>query len=92
MFAIITPKKTLYLQEGETLLAALKRAGVLIEYQCLQGYCGSCRTQLKEGKISYSSKPLAYLHEGEILPCCCQVESDLIIDDVRYQEEDKAQY
>lgn len=60
------------LDPSETLLEGLERTGHQIEYQCRSGYCGSCRITLHSGRVEYSQQPLAYLRQGEILPCCCQ--------------------
>ena len=50
-----------------------------VSYQCRHGYCGSCRVALLSGRVDYAEPPLAFLHEGEILPCCCRVRSDLVL-------------
>ncbi|ROR07810.1 class I ribonucleotide reductase maintenance protein YfaE [Erwinia sp. JUb26] len=63
-----------------SLLAALEANKVCIEYQCREGYCGSCRTRLLKGEVSYASKPLAFIQQGEILPCCCQAKGDIEIE------------
>ncbi|EIJ71595.1 class I ribonucleotide reductase maintenance protein YfaE [Pasteurella bettyae] len=72
--------KTLIHSNETSLLATLERNGLSPEYQCRSGYCGSCRTKLKKGKVSYKERPLAFLNPNEILLCCCQVEDDLEID------------
>ncbi|HBO24063.1 MULTISPECIES: class I ribonucleotide reductase maintenance protein YfaE [unclassified Providencia] len=61
------------------LLEALEDSRIPAEYQCREGYCGSCRVTLHKGKVGYKHKPLAYVQEGEILPCCCQPLSDIEI-------------
>lgn len=67
------------LQTNETLLEALERTGHFVEYQCRHGYCGSCRVKLLSGSVSYAQTPMAFLFPQEILPCCCTVESDLVL-------------
>lgn len=79
MPTIHTHSTTFILQEGETLLEGLERTGHEVEYQCRSGYCGSCRVRLLAGRVSYREWPLAYLADGEILPCCCKVEEDLVL-------------
>ncbi|WP_041063685.1 class I ribonucleotide reductase maintenance protein YfaE [Candidatus Tachikawaea gelatinosa] len=61
------------------LLNILEKNNIEIEFQCRQGYCGSCRMRLLKGKIIYYKKPLAFLKKGEILPCCCYIMSNLEI-------------
>lgn len=77
----ITTRSTRFpLQEGESLLDALERTGHEIGYQCRSGYCGSCRVRLLSGSVSYADYPLAMLLPGEILACCCTVNTDISID------------
>ncbi|SFN31352.1 ferredoxin [Izhakiella capsodis] len=67
-------------EQHGSLLAALESHKVCVEYQCREGYCGSCRTRLLKGEVCYASKPLAFLQPDEILPCCCQAKGDIEID------------
>lgn len=77
----ITTRDTRFeLLEGETLLDALQRTGHAVEYQCRSGYCGSCRVTLRAGRVRYPQPPLAFLRPGEILPCCCVVEEELVLE------------
>ncbi|MDF7676446.1 class I ribonucleotide reductase maintenance protein YfaE [Neisseriaceae bacterium ESL0693] len=80
MSVITTHDKIFTLQTDETLLEALERTGHQVEYQCRSGYCGLCRLKLLAGQVSYASQPLAFIGPDEILPCCCQVITDLTID------------
>ncbi|MGU5737420.1 class I ribonucleotide reductase maintenance protein YfaE [Aeromonas caviae] len=57
---------------GESLLETLERHGHHVEFQCRSGYCGACRTPLLAGKVHYAAVPLAFVSQGECLPCCCQ--------------------
>ncbi|SHG86260.1 2Fe-2S iron-sulfur cluster-binding protein [Ferrimonas marina] len=45
--------------------------------ECKQGYCGACKTTLKQGEVRYLTAPMAYTRPGEILPCCCRPVTDL---------------
>lgn len=58
---------------GSTILKVLDKNGYAnkVHRACQQGYCGSCRTQLLEGQVEYIDEPLAFIDEGEILPCHC---------------------
>lgn len=66
--------------ENETLLETLERAGYFIEYQCREGYCGSCRTRVISGQVRYIRQPLAYTAPDEVLPCSCQALDKLLLD------------
>jgi ferredoxin len=57
---------------GESLLETLERHRHHVEFQCRSGYCGACRTPLLAGKVHYAAVPLAFVSQGECLPCCCQ--------------------
>ena len=61
------------------LLEALEDSRIPVEYQCREGYCGSCRVTLLHGKVGYKQKPIAFVQDGEILPCCCHPLSDIEI-------------
>lgn len=76
---ILTP---FYFDEGEehNLLDCLEKQGVEMQSHCRAGFCGTCRVPLLEGEVHYpGGPPLAYIREGEILPCCCVPVSDLEI-------------
>lgn len=59
------------------LLSALEAHQLPVEYQCREGYCGSCRLKLRKGKVCYRNEPLAFVGQGEILPCCCRPVGDI---------------
>ncbi|KEY60392.1 class I ribonucleotide reductase maintenance protein YfaE [Serratia sp. DD3] len=63
---------------GEScLLEILELHDVAVEYQCRSGYCGACRLKLLKGKVAYRQAPLAFVNDGEILPCCCMPLMDI---------------
>lgn len=66
--------------EHPSLLAALESHQVPVEYQCREGYCGSCRTRLLAGNVIWLSTPLAFIEPGHILPCCCKAQGDIEIE------------
>ncbi len=66
-------------QHARTLLESLEAQSIQIPYQCREGYCGSCRTQLIDGEVAYLEEPMAWINEGEILPCCCVPKGDIKI-------------
>ncbi len=49
------------------------------EYHCREGFCGTCRCKLIEGKVSYKDEPIAMANAGEIFPCIAKAESEKII-------------
>lgn len=58
-------------QHAHSLLESLEAQDVAVQFQCREGYCGSCRTQLLEGEVHYTEEPMAWINDDEILPCCC---------------------
>ena len=79
---VITSKMQFYLHEDESLLDGLLRTGHEVNYQCRDGYCGSCRIRKLSSshEVNYPILPLAMIDEDEILPCCCQVQGVIHID------------
>ncbi|UNK60178.1 class I ribonucleotide reductase maintenance protein YfaE [Buttiauxella ferragutiae] len=67
-------------EEYPSLLATLESHQVAVEYQCREGYCGSCRIKLVAGEVKWLSEPLAFIQPGEILPCCCKAHGDIEIE------------
>jgi len=63
----------------KTILTALEAADVHIHYHCREGFCGACRTKLIEGEVEYTTDPLAFIDDDEILPCCCVAKCPLTI-------------
>ena len=69
-----------YDNNEQTLLDCLESADVEVHYHCRDGFCGACRVTLVEGEINYPlGEPLAFVGEGEILPCCCIPVTDISI-------------
>lgn len=50
--------------EHPSLLAALESHNVAVEYQCREGYCGSCRTRPVAGQVDWIAEPLAFIQPG----------------------------
>lgn len=76
---VLLEKKQILVTEDEPLLPQLERAGVLVEYQCREGYCSSCAIKLLWGKVHYPVEPLAWVQSGYMLACCAVVKSDIEI-------------
>lgn len=62
-----------------TLLESAEKNGIDIHYHCREGFCGACRTKLISGDVEYTTDPLAYFDDDEVLPCCCVPKSDIEI-------------
>ncbi|MGF6254886.1 pyridoxamine 5'-phosphate oxidase family protein [Ensifer sp. LBL] len=58
-------------QPGEgTLLDLAETRGLNPDYGCRNGSCGTCRTPVLEGRVTYPSQPSFPVAEGEALICC----------------------
>ncbi len=66
--------------EHPNLLTTLEAHNVCVEFQCREGYCGSCRMRLLKGEVDYAETPLAFIQQGEILPCCCKARGEIEIE------------
>ncbi len=70
--------------EGESVLNAALRQGVMLPYSCKNGTCGSCKGHLESGEVHYPFHPPMALSREEIGEGCallCQAEptGDLVI-------------
>lgn len=78
-----TLEGVLHPHPGESVLETLERHGHHVEFQCRSGYCGACRLHLAEPEMAqrlhYSIEPLAHLAQSELLPCCCQVRGEIVL-------------
>ncbi len=63
-----------------TILDSLEQQQQDISYQCREGYCGACRCKLIHGSIQYLNEPLAFVRQGEFLPCCSVPLTDIQIE------------
>jgi CDP-4-dehydro-6-deoxyglucose reductase, E3 len=70
--------------DGETVLAAALREGIVIAYGCRSGVCGTCKGSLVEGSVDYGTYQEHAMTEaergsGKALFCQARPLSDLVI-------------
>ena len=70
--------------DGETVLAAALREGIVIAYGCRSGTCGTCKGKLIEGSVDYGTYQQQAMTEqeraaGMALFCQAKPHSDLLI-------------
>ena len=63
-------KEARWTPEAGTLLELAEARGLDPEFSCREGSCGTCRTKLTRGAVTYIKKPTAAIAEGEVLLCC----------------------
>lgn len=66
-------------EPNDTVLECLEKHNVEVHYHCREGFCGACRSKLVSGEVEYTTDPLAFIDDDEILPCCCKPLSDISI-------------
>jgi ferredoxin len=80
MSKILTVNGSRYpLDSEKTLLENLESQAINIEYHCRDGHCGACRCQLVSGHVNYTSYPMAYIRDNDILSCCSKATGDIEI-------------
>ncbi|MHA6197019.1 2Fe-2S iron-sulfur cluster-binding protein [Pseudomonas wadenswilerensis] len=53
-----------------TLLELAEARGLAPEFSCRGGHCGTCKTRLLKGAVSYLKEPAAKVGADEVLVCC----------------------
>jgi len=56
---------------NQTLLSALRRAGVPAPYSCQQGFCGTCRTRVLAGTVDHRDALLTDAERGDGMMLVC---------------------
>ena len=72
-------------EEGETVLAAALRQGLVLPYSCQSGVCGTCKGKIASGAVDYGVyQPRVFTDaekaEGKALFCQAKPLSDLVIE------------
>ena len=72
--------KTLRWTGGENLLEFAEENGVVMDFGCRAGSCGTCLTAVKSGSVEYLRKPDTQPESGSCLACMARPTSDLVLD------------
>jgi CDP-4-dehydro-6-deoxyglucose reductase len=77
--------KTFLVDQGESVLAAALRQGVMLPYSCKNGTCGSCKGRIESGEVHYPFHPPLALEkceiaDGQALMCQAEPLEDLVIE------------
>ncbi|MCP3655986.1 pyridoxamine 5'-phosphate oxidase family protein [Herbaspirillum sp.] len=65
-------KEARWTPDSGSLLELAEARGLSPEFSCREGHCGSCRTRLLAGEVTYLKPPQASVGEGEVLLCCAR--------------------
>lgn len=63
-------KEARWQPDGGSLLELAESRGLRPEFSCRGGSCGTCKTRLLSGQVSYSQPPAEIPGEGQVLICC----------------------
>lgn len=71
--ALARSGRTILVPEGTTILDALLDAGVEVDFSCMEGFCGSCRVDVLEGRPVHNDTVLspAERKSGKVMMICC---------------------
>jgi ferredoxin len=64
----------------ESILELAEACDVPVRWSCRSGVCHSCESGLVSGEVVYGPEPLDMPAEGNVLVCCAQPSSGLVID------------
>ena len=77
--------REIVVQEGQTILDALRHLGVDASYSCEEGICGACETRVIEGVPDHRDSILNEKERGEnrtMFICCSGAKSDRLVLDL----------
>jgi ferredoxin-NADP reductase/MOSC domain-containing protein YiiM len=64
----------------QSILELAEVCDVPVRWSCRTGVCHNCETGLVSGDVAYGPEPLDRPADGNVLVCCSQPSSDLVID------------
>lgn len=76
----VVEHKTFPHSSNGTILESIEKQDIEVHAHCREGFCGACRTKIISGDVEYTTDPLAYFDDDEILPCCCVPKTDVKIE------------
>lgn len=63
-------KEARWTPDAGSLLDLAEARGLSPEFSCRSGSCGTCKTRILAGKVTYAQAPLAEVDQDEALICC----------------------
>lgn len=77
---ILPDQKTVEVTEGETLLEAIRRSGIVMNTSCGgRGTCGRCKVEIVEGEVNAWKTKAKNVGENEVISCKSTVKGDVVI-------------
>lgn len=65
-------KEARWTPDAGSLLELAEARGLSPAYSCREGHCGSCKTKLLQGAVTYPTPPSAQVADDEVLICCAR--------------------
>lgn len=65
-------KEARWTPDAGSLLELAEARGLSPAYSCRAGHCGSCKTKLLQGEVTYPTPPSAQVADDEVLICCAR--------------------
>jgi ferredoxin len=66
---VASDKAACWTPEAGSLLSLAETSGLSQEFSCRKGNCGTCRTRILEGAVTYARPPSYKVRDGEVLIC-----------------------
>lgn len=77
MYFIELDRRKIPVYKDQSILEALEKAGIEMNYQCRNGICGTCRCRLVSGEIEYLNEPFAMTKKNEIFICIAKAKTSV---------------
>jgi vanillate O-demethylase ferredoxin subunit len=86
-FSVVMAKsgRTVPVQPGQTILDALKAAGVNVPFSCAQGVCGTCETRVIDGVPDHRDmilSPQEKVANQTMMICCSGSKTPMLVLDI----------
>ncbi|WP_037606100.1 MOSC and FAD-binding oxidoreductase domain-containing protein [Streptacidiphilus rugosus] len=67
-------------EDGPTLLELAEACDIPVRWSCRTGVCHNCETAALSGAVAYDPEPLDEPAPGNVLLCCSQPRTDIVLD------------
>jgi ferredoxin len=64
----------------QSILELAEACDVPVRWSCRTGVCHNCESGLVSGEVAYGPEPLDRPADGNVLVCCAQPVSDIVVD------------
>ena len=64
----------------QNILELAEACDIPVRWSCRSGVCHTCESGLVSGRVAYTPAPLDLPADGNVLVCCAQPDTDLVID------------